>query len=1034
MGKKVKRKARSAQRVLSSSLPTIPGQSSPDEIGGDGILIVKDRLSCTHLEKGVDLVKISSKIGSLESVRCEDCRDTGLVRRACKGSKNLKKKGMGAENTQSVSKSIWVCLECGHFGCGGVELPTTPQSHAVRHAKQTRHPCVIQFDNPNLCWCCRCDSLIPVEKSEENGEQKNILWDAMRLIKGQSPEVAPMEVEDGFFGSETKLGNAELKVLNGRVGFVVRGLHNLGNTCFFNSVTQSLLAVDRLRDYFIKLDSSFGPLTMALKKLFFETSLEAGSINVINPETFFGCICAKAPQFRGYQQHDSHELLRCLLDRLCTEELSARKFVFSSGEEGTNSKSSPTFVEATFGGQLSSSVSCVECGHSSIVYEPFLDLSLPVPTKKPPSKNSLPVSRGRKQNVPLKKGGKICPKGKAGAAPILAQCVTGPSESRISSCQVPYSVPVVEKVVASLDESTCLDSNGPGTTYCEIGPIPQNYNISFIQDSVNKKVFQNVAEQTVASVDNFIWLDYIESGTVSDDQNVVSQSNDIPIIQDSGNNQVLPNDDMLQNSSEPYSQVCSLNREPNLEMDSYCGNSCEDELPLLVQGSEVILLPYKEEISTAEEMVRREGEASSSILGCKEGLLDFDGFDNLFNEPEMVSGSNAKSWPGDKNFQVNEVAETGYLATNSIESGPDEVDNTDSPVSVDSCLAYFTKPELLCNEYGWHCESCSKILRAQRMETGKNWPKTTSKTRIKGVVVRSQNALVGLEDDFPYRTDCRDLNSGKVESFSVFTATAESLISDTGRLDDSNRNCTKRENNQTVKERDLELLNPISNCRACHPDISQRELNLGELNNTLQEPSPSSGHYKTCSQASFGDQASDSCSVNEPNNIGCNVDHVQESNSQLLARVRESDDSEGEEIDSNSVKVKRDAIKRMLINRAPPVLTIHLKRFSQDARGRLSKLSGHVDFRDTIDLRPYMEHRCMEGDMCGYCLVGVVEHSGTMRGGHYIAYVRGEKDRGNTKEGSRGYTWYQTSDGSVREVSMEEVLRCEAYILFYEKI
>lgn len=50
-----------------------------------------------------------------------------------------------------------------------------------------------------------------------------------------------------------------------------------------------------------------------------------------------------------------------------------------------------------------------------------------------------------------------------------------------------------------------------------------------------------------------------------------------------------------------------------------------------------------------------------------------------------------------------------------------------------------------------------------------------------------------------------------------------------------------------------------------------------------------------------------------------------------------------------------------------------------------------------------------------------------MRGGHYVAYVRATKDSGDT-------VWYHVSDAYVREASLDEVLRSEAYILFYEGI
>lgn len=79
-------------------------------------------------------------------------------------------------------------------------------------------------------------------------------------------------------------------------------------------------------------------------------------------------------------------------------------------------------------------------------------------------------------------------------------------------------------------------------------------------------------------------------------------------------------------------------------------------------------------------------------------------------------------------------------------------------------------------------------------------------------------------------------------------------------------------------------------------------------------------------------------------------------------------------------------------------------------------------------------YRCRDKEKCEYCLVGVVEHSGTMRGGHYVAYVRGgERSRGKAENEKIGHVWYYASDAHVRVVSLDEVLHCEAYILFYEK-
>lgn len=1042
MAKKVK-KGKIPQKEKRGATPSpkvVVQPNNPDvETVDDGIPVVKERTSCVHVDK-VDLAKFSTKIGSSDPIRCEDCREGSLDRRGGKGKgKHGKKKGGAAIELKSTSKAIWVCLECGHYACGGVGFPTTPQSHAVRHARQTRHPLAIQFKNSHLRWCFPCNTLVPVEKSEDNGEKKDIFLDFVKLIKARSVEGASTDVEDVWFGSGSV--RTESPVSSGLCGserYVVRGLVNLGNTCFFNSVMQNLLAMHRLRDYLLILDESVGPLTVALKKLFAESSPEAGLRNAVNPKSFFGCVCAKAPQFRGYQQHDSHELLRCLLDGLCNEELSARKQTSSFRENSTSPSQGPTFVDAIFGGQISSTVCCLECGHSSIVYEPFLDLSLPVPTKKPPPKKTQPTSRAKKMKVPAKRAGRVRSKANKDADLLSAQSVLNSSTSSHSSPNIPVkelppscdamrsdftdepthqvqsSIPVSEKGVIPSD-STQLNFIGPITVAIDQGSVLQSF--SATPESENKEVIENVTEETSTLFDNF-WLDF-GPGAVSDDNELASQENDILCIQDFGSKDISHNEALVQNLPESCDQVCSLSTELNLKLDDSSGNPLEDEHPLQLQGSTVLLLPYKEEISTTGETMR-EAVTSTLVSGCQEDSLNFDGFGDLFNEPEIVSGPNANPLLGPNNVQENDVTATCFIAGNISDSDPDEVDNTNSPVSIESCLAYFTKPELLSDEHAWHCENCSKILQRERMKAKKNQRKTSSNIQINGGETSRTDPL-GSERGLSCPTKVSKLNNGNVNSDNVLNSSSECLVPRNGEMDVSNENFMKHK---------------ISQEGVMSPTVSQCKEGKGKMKNTFPEIS-SSSCFRTSCQASSSYQASDTCSINELSNIACNTNGFQQRDSHLLAGEPQSEESD-EVMDSESVKLKRDATKRFLINKTPPILTIHLKRFSQDARGRLSKLNGHVDFRDTIDLKPYMDPRCIERDKYEYRLVGVVEHLGTMRGGHYVAYVRGsEKGRGKSdKENTPGgdFVWYYTSDAHVHEVSLEDVLRCEAYILFYEKI
>ena len=63
----------------------------------------------------------------------------------------------------------------------------------------------------------------------------------------------------------------------------------------------------------------------------------------------------------------------------------------------------------------------------------------------------------------------------------------------------------------------------------------------------------------------------------------------------------------------------------------------------------------------------------------------------------------------------------------------------------------------------------------------------------------------------------------------------------------------------------------------------------------------------------------------------------------------------------DATKVFRAAMRRILISKAPPVLTINLNRFSQDSHGRYKKLKGHVRFKEMLDIQPFMDPR--------YCLL-----------------------------------------------------------------
>ena len=93
----------------------------------------------------------------------------------------------------------------------------------------------------------------------------------------------------------------------------------------------------------------------------------------------------------------------------------------------------------------------------------------------------------------------------------------------------------------------------------------------------------------------------------------------------------------------------------------------------------------------------------------------------------------------------------------------------------------------------------------------------------------------------------------------------------------------------------------------------------------------------------------------------------------------------------------------------------------------------HVGFPLVLDVRKFCSSNCQTHRSGIYFLYGVVVHSGGMNGGHYIAYVRkSESNRANsTEELKKG--WYYFSDSTVSKVTVETVLKSQAYILFYQR-
>jgi hypothetical protein len=95
----------------------------------------------------------------------------------------------------------------------------------------------------------------------------------------------------------------------------------------------------------------------------------------------------------------------------------------------------------------------------------------------------------------------------------------------------------------------------------------------------------------------------------------------------------------------------------------------------------------------------------------------------------------------------------------------------------------------------------------------------------------------------------------------------------------------------------------------------------------------------------------------------------------------------------SNCKAHKEAFKKMQLWQLPPVLVVHLKRFSQSQSSYfVDKDDTEIDFPlEGLDLRDRVRSPKAKDD-CVYDLVAVSHHYGGLGGGHYVAHARNEAD------------------------------------------
>jgi ubiquitin carboxyl-terminal hydrolase 22/27/51 len=163
----------------------------------------------------------------------------------------------------------------------------------------------------------------------------------------------------------------------------LRGLYNMGQTCFMSVILQALIHNPFVRTYYLSEGHRSSECereactSCALDDIFTEFYGQEkhegyGAVHMLQ-----GC-WKNGGNLAGYSQQDAHEYLGFILNSLHTANTGEDDEEVSTPARAKDAKTCDCIVHQTFAGILKSTVTCAACKNTTATYDPFVDLSLDI--------------------------------------------------------------------------------------------------------------------------------------------------------------------------------------------------------------------------------------------------------------------------------------------------------------------------------------------------------------------------------------------------------------------------------------------------------------------------------------------------------------------------------------------------------------------------------------------------------------------------------------------------------------------------------